>query len=195
MAKRIWEIDLDEKKHKIELTHGYITGKIDIYIDGNKIEIPKSELPKLLDYGSKHKFSISGHHCQITIGFDGASYLYQLFVDGQPIMKGADENRQEKAAAKAEFDQLRSIVGAPLLILLGIVAFWFNLNSSHNSGMISQPIALISPLPIIFGLYLLLFPSDVSKFSTNAVIRVVIVLVLAISLGFANLYALVNGIY
>ena len=191
MAKSIWEIDLDGKKHKVELTHGNVTGKIEIYVDGNKIEIPKSELPKLLGSGSRHKFNISGYPCQIAIDLNGSRYVYQLFVDGQLIPKGADQNRREQA----EFDELRSVVVAPLLFLLGIGAFWFNWSSAHNSGFVFRGIALISPLPIIFALYLLVFPGDMSKFSTNALIRVVIVLLLVITLGFVNLYALLNGIY
>ena len=191
MAKRIWKIDLEGQKHKVELTHGNVTGKIDIQVDGKKIEIPKSEQPKLLQSSSKYLFNISGHPCQIAIDLDGSRYVYQLFVDGQLIPKGADQNRQEQE----ESNELRSMVAAPLLVILGLVAFWFNWNSSHNRGLFSRSLALISPLPIIFALYLLLFPKDVSNFSTKAVIRLVIVIILAIVLGWANFYALSNGIY
>lgn len=195
MAKRNWEIELDGRLHKIELTHDFVTGKIEIFIDGRKIEIPKSELPKLLEFDSKHKLNVAGHPGQINIQYDGSSYSYQLLIDGQPIMRGTDEAHQEKAAAKSEFDEIRVMVSAPFLFLLGAGAFWFNWNSAHNSGIVSRGIALLSPLPVIFALYLLLFPADLSRFSTGAVIRVILVVTLAIALGFANFYALSSGIY
>jgi hypothetical protein len=195
MAKRNWEIDIDGTKHKIELMHGYVTGKIEIFVDGRKMEIPKSELPKLLEFNSKHKLNIAGHPGQINIDYDGSGYAYQLLVEGQPILKGADETRQEQATAQAEFNELKGILSAPLLFLLGAGAFWYNWNTAHTTGFVSRGIALISPLPIIFALYLLLFPRDLSQFSTGAVIRVVIVMILAMTLGAANFYALMNGIY
>jgi hypothetical protein len=73
MAKRHWEFDLDGTKHKIELTHGYVTGKIEIFVDGSKVDIPKSELPKLLEFNSKHKLNIAGHPGQINIDYDGCA--------------------------------------------------------------------------------------------------------------------------
>ena len=182
MAKSIWQFDLDGTKHKVELTHGNVTGKIDIHVDGKKIEIPKSEQPKFLESGSKHRFNILGHPCQIVIDLNGSRYVYQLFVDGQPILKSADQNRREQE----ELNELRSMVVAPLLVILGVVAFWYNWNSAHGEGLFSRSLALISPLPIIFALYLLLFPNDVSKFSPNVVIRLGIVIILAMVLGWVN---------
>jgi hypothetical protein len=129
MAKRIWEIDLDRKKYKIELTHSYFTDKVDI------------------------------------------------------------------TASHDEFNRLRSIVMAPLLISLGIVAFWYNWYLAHNKGMFFESLAFTSPLPIVFAAYAVFFPSDLYKFSRNALIRFVIVSIIFLSLGFANLYALSNGVY
>jgi len=191
MAKSIWEFDLDGTKHKVELTHGNVTGRIDILADGKKIDIPKSEQPKFLESVSNHNFNISGHSCQILIELNGSRYVYQLLVDGQPILKSANQDRQEQKQS----DELRSMVVAPLLVVLGGVAFWYNWNLAYGEGLFSRSLALISPLPIIFALYLLLFPNDVSKFSSNAVARIVIVILLAVLLGWANFYALSNGLY
>ena len=191
MAKSIWEFDLDGNKHKVELSHGNVTGRIDILADGKKIDIPKSEQPKFLESVSKHNFNISEHSCKILIELNGSRYVYKLLVDGQPIIKSADQDRREQEQS----NELRSMVVAPLLVVLGGVAFWYNWNLAHGEGLFSRSLALLSPLPIIFALHLLLFPNDVSKFSSNAVIRIVVAILLAVLLGWVNYYALSNGLY
>lgn len=60
MAKRTWNITLDDVKHTIELDHGTMSGKRRIWIDGQP-------LLQLMDFGRQHPFVLAGYNCVVFI--------------------------------------------------------------------------------------------------------------------------------
>jgi hypothetical protein len=81
MAQKTWIFKLDDGNHIVELEHGYFSGKRDIRIDGNPMEIPS----KFFDTGSVHKFEISGIPCVLQIKGSLFGFKYSFSVNGKVI--------------------------------------------------------------------------------------------------------------
>ena len=82
MTNKIWEFELEGRMHKVELEHGYWSGKKTIKVDG-KVIINTSW--NLFDTGGEYRFKIDDHPSIVrirvqTLGF--SSCIYELFIDG-----------------------------------------------------------------------------------------------------------------
>lgn len=88
MAKLSWIIKLEDNKHKVELEHGYFSGKRIVRLDGKVIEHIRYNL---FDTGSKHKFKIKEHCCIIIIKA-GFKFSYDLIIDGLSVQTGLPVN-------------------------------------------------------------------------------------------------------
>jgi hypothetical protein len=58
MAKRTWEFEVEGIPHRLELEHGFISGKRKISLDGLVIEQTSKLSHLLMDIGSVHRFEI-----------------------------------------------------------------------------------------------------------------------------------------
>ena len=81
MGCKTWTIELDSKRHTIDLVHGFWSGRRVIRIDGNIIH--KSW--KFLDTGSEHRFDVAGHAYILKIRNSPFHYDYELFIDGKMV--------------------------------------------------------------------------------------------------------------
>lgn len=63
------------------MQHSYFGGKRVISVDGVMIVNER----KVVDFGTRHPFSIGGHHCTVVISTNGFTYNYDLLVDGQSM--------------------------------------------------------------------------------------------------------------
>jgi hypothetical protein len=84
MAYRVWEFETEGDSHRIELQHGYWSGKRLIRLDGSIID----RSSKFLDNGTTHTFNISNHECSIRVIYSWwrpLSFSYECTVDGKPV--------------------------------------------------------------------------------------------------------------
>jgi len=86
MAIKEWNIKLGNEKYKIDLDHGYFSGKRIIYINNRKVLDDK----RLLDIGDLYAFNINEHECIISIKVGNLlpTFTYDLIVDGVSHEKG-----------------------------------------------------------------------------------------------------------
>lgn len=88
MAKKLWQIELEDSKYEIELEHGYFSGKRKISVDGKVVFNSANLLDLLSDTGGVHKFDINSHSCAVIIRTNGFTFNYDLAVDGKSITTG-----------------------------------------------------------------------------------------------------------
>lgn len=81
MGCKTWTIELDGKRHTIDLVHGFWSGRRIVRIDGNLIHDSR----KFLDTGSEHRFDVDGHACILKIRNSPFHYDYELFIDGKMV--------------------------------------------------------------------------------------------------------------
>lgn len=90
MAKKNWSINLEDGEHKIELEHGYFSGKRIIKLDNKVIEHIHYNF---FDAGSKHEFKINEHYCIVLIKMiAGIKFSYDLIVDNISVQTGLPVN-------------------------------------------------------------------------------------------------------
>lgn len=98
MAKKSWEITLDGKRHRVQLEHGFWSGKRIIYVDDQKVLKGK----KMLDDGDNYIIHIGSHICIVSIKVIVAWFKYDLIVNDVSLEKEKkiklyDEIQEEKA--------------------------------------------------------------------------------------------------
>ncbi|WNG61381.1 hypothetical protein F0U59_46740 [Archangium gephyra] len=79
MARHVWDVLLRNRMHRIELEHGYFTGRRRLTVDGQTI---LEQAPGIIDFGSEHPFEVAGVPCEVVITENGISFQYHLVVDG-----------------------------------------------------------------------------------------------------------------
>ena len=90
MTQKIWQFELEDGKHKVELDHGFYSGKRNIRVDGNPILNSFKLRHLVFDTGGMYEFNINSHPCAVIIRLnDGmTSFSYDLAVDGLSITTG-----------------------------------------------------------------------------------------------------------
>jgi len=86
MATREWTVKLENDNYRIELQHGYFSGKRIININGTRVLEDK----RTFDTGDLYAFNINGHDCLIWIkvGTLLPTFSYDLIIDGISQEKG-----------------------------------------------------------------------------------------------------------
>jgi hypothetical protein len=79
--KKTWTIEVDGRRHSVELRHGVWSGQRAVILDGNTIE----ESGQLFDTGSEHRFEVEGHPCILKIRSSVLSFDYELYLDGKLV--------------------------------------------------------------------------------------------------------------
>lgn len=110
-GKRSWVIKLEDGDHRIELEHGYVSGKRVIYLDGNMIEHIRFNV---FDTGSIHEFRINAHICKVLITSKGFVFSYDLTVDGISVKTGLPvETTDDVRAQKDDYwAQITALIAA-----------------------------------------------------------------------------------
>lgn len=135
MAKKVWIIELDDEKHKIELEHGYFLGKRMIYLDGKLIEYRGYSLA---DSGSKNYFNINSHQLivLITCGFK-FSYSFDLIIDGVSVETGLPVETENLYVYDNSLEFY--IIMVSLILLFVIIFFnakWYDNDILHDISSI-----------------------------------------------------------
>jgi hypothetical protein len=129
MAKKVWNFELDNIVHTVELEHGYWSGKRLLKVDGKIIEQTANVNDMFSDLGSEHAFEIDGHRCFVHIRPPGLSVDYDLVVDGSSLQVGKQIKRLEPQ---------RSCFLAGFLILMMIANIGTSLFYLLESGQMQR---------------------------------------------------------
>jgi hypothetical protein len=126
MARRTWEVKLEGIRHIIQLGHGVVSGKREIWVDDDLVESSQ----QLFDFGSLHAFTIDQHPCELGIVTNGVTFDYYLTTDGEFI-----ESNEEIASGKQPGRLVRKRLEEATL--------WQNLQRIANLQRIRVPEALV----------------------------------------------------
>lgn len=87
MAKRTWEVLLEDGTHRIELSHGFISGRKEIRVDGQVLPLPAAE-QSMADFGGEYPFLLGSHQGVVHIRTNGITFQYDLTIDGRSVESG-----------------------------------------------------------------------------------------------------------
>ena len=88
MAKKVWTFQLEDGTHRVELEHGYWSGKRRVRIDGLPREETATVVHALRDRGSDHTFELNGHTVTVCVRTNGLTFSYDLVLDGTSVRTG-----------------------------------------------------------------------------------------------------------
>jgi len=111
MAYKKWEIELEGQKHRIELEHGYVSGRREVRVDGQVL----SELnmkSNLLDFGGTLPFKIGSHEYAVLIRtkYLGLAYDYDLVVEGKSLKTGKTQDLPAPSSLQKNFNLMFSSI-------------------------------------------------------------------------------------
>jgi hypothetical protein len=123
MARRIWNVSVENVDHTIEIRHSYLSGKKSLFLDGKQVLQTNEDIIRFkLDL----RFAIGTHPCFVRIKPNGITYDYELVVDGISTQTGllcSDETTSGKGSAVSpEQEKLEKQLtsGANWFVLIGM---------------------------------------------------------------------------
>lgn len=194
MADKRWEFELDGVRHSVELEHNPFSNKLSIRVDGKLQTLPpKAQQSKGHDI--QHTIQINGHVCEVVIKTYKKGIEYGFAVDGEAdIPEVYASEILEAQNGKQENDNRWVMIGAFLVI--GVGGELMNWYFVRTRGFFNGFLALLAPALTFLAFYFIFFPKDyVVQFTGKFPLRMWIAIILTFLLGFANLYALENGLY
>ncbi|MFL5734373.1 MAG: hypothetical protein ACJ78Q_14395 [Chloroflexia bacterium] len=88
MAKKSWQVVIEDQVHTVTAEHGYFSGRIKIYVDGHLV-LKRFKQHTPWNLGSEHHISLDGHDVAFYIKSpDGFKYVYDLLIDGRSLSTG-----------------------------------------------------------------------------------------------------------
>jgi hypothetical protein len=141
-----------------------------------------------------HAFRIGGHTCEPVVAKKGGRYSYDFLIDGA---SSAPEQYAKEMAEAQTSERIQGMRRAAILIFLalGAAGMWFNWYWAHTRGYFYDKIALLTPALLFLAVYWIFVPKDYAAQFSGISARMWVVILLAFLLGFANMYALRNGLY
>ena len=87
MGRNVWQFELEDGNHTVELEHGYFSSKRIISVDG--VEVERHPANYYTDLGSEHSFRVAGVSCALRIRPDwrflALKFKYELYVGGSLV--------------------------------------------------------------------------------------------------------------
>jgi hypothetical protein len=88
LAKNTWHAVVEDGVHTIKAEHGYFSGRIKVYVDGQLV-LKRFKQHTPWNLSSRHHFNLAGHDAVFYIKSpDGVKYVYDLLLDGRSITTG-----------------------------------------------------------------------------------------------------------
>jgi hypothetical protein len=115
MARRVWDVLLHNRTHRIKFEHGYFTGRCQLAVDGEPIPVRPHGV---IDLGGEHPFEIDGVPCEVVITSNGLTFQYHLVVDGEAHPHGGRVPRPLRP------EQRKGLLGAVNRYPLGLAVFF-----------------------------------------------------------------------
>jgi len=198
MTDKRWEFELDGVKHSVDLKHNPFSNKLSIYVDG-KLETlsPKTQQSKERDI--KHAFRITSHACEIDIRtYKNGGVEYSFTIDGISDIPEVSASKKVEADNIKQAKQVKNErwIFFGISLTIGISTNLANWYFAHTNGMYNGLMAVFAPIFILLPIYYIIFPNEFSAENTNKFsLRKLILIILALLLCFANLYAFEHGFY
>jgi hypothetical protein len=86
MPRRTWRFNLQDGEHSVTLAHGQWSGTRKIWVDGKQVENSR----RMLDIGSRHRFSVGGETAEIVIIKGILRDAYYLLIKDSPLPSETD---------------------------------------------------------------------------------------------------------
>lgn len=86
--RRVWQFQLDGRRHTVELEHGILSGQLIIRLDGGLLKHGNM----LFRTAGEYPFHIGGHTCIVRIRSGIINYQYELMVNGQSVKASHNSN-------------------------------------------------------------------------------------------------------
>ena len=118
MARKSWDLRLEDGSHQVVVDHSQWSGRIEVSVDGRVIERTR-KLFQLAATGSDHPFRIGDHSLAVAIRPNLMTYRYDLFLDGRSVETGADEAPLATQQSSWARFALRFLPSVALPIFLG----------------------------------------------------------------------------
>jgi hypothetical protein len=195
MANKTWDIALDDQSHRVEFKQNPISYKREILVDGKSIEIPKEQRRIRWDSGTKHQFDISGHECIIATRSTGFEFTPELYIDGKNVETGITLADGDPTKISDEAIRSRRIGVVAITLLFGIVLSWVNARIVVSNGRFYPELAMLGPVLLVIAGYYASNLDDPWVLPKPIPFRMIVMIILAIVLGIANLWASENGLY
>jgi hypothetical protein len=87
VADNTWHVVTKDGVHTIGAEHGYISGRIKVYVDGQLV-LNKFKQHSPLNLSSLHPFTVGGEEAALYIESDMFRYNYDLIVSGRSLKSG-----------------------------------------------------------------------------------------------------------
>src|SRR3972149_3121396 len=81
MPKKVWNVNLADGPRKVELEHGWLSGKRAIQVDGKVVH----ESSRFADFGGEYPVQVGGHSALVIIRMNGLWPSYDLLLDGASV--------------------------------------------------------------------------------------------------------------
>jgi len=198
MTDKRWEFELDGVKHSVDLKHNPFSNKLSIHVDG-KLETlsPKTQQSKERDI--KHAFRITSHACEVNIRtYKNGGVEYSFTIDGISDIPEVSASKKVEADNIKQAKQVKNErwIFFGISLTIGISTNLANWYFAHTNGMYNGLMAVFAPIFILLPIYYIIFPNEFSAENTNKFsLRKLILIILALLLCFANLYAFEHGFY
>ena len=195
MANKSWEIQIDNRSHKIEFKHNPITYRRKILVDGEPITLPKEQRKIRWDAGTKHMFNAGGHECIVATRSTGFDFTPELYLDGKNIDTGLSIEGDDPTRVKDGAIQARRIGVVAIASFFGLGCLWLNWRMSVSTESYYPELAMLGPALLVIAGYYASNPDDPWVLPKPVPARMIVMSILAIALGIANWWATGNGIY
>ncbi len=198
MTDKRWEFELDGVKHSVDLKHNPFSNKLSIYVDG-KLETPSPKTQQSKERDIKHAFRITSHACEIDIRtYKNGGVEYSFTIDGISDIPEVSASKKVEADNIKQAKQVKNErwIFFGISLTIGISTNLANWYFAHTNGMYNGLMAVFAPIFILLPIYYIIFPNEFSAENTNKFsLRKLILIILALLLCFANLYAFEHGFY
>lgn len=124
MPKIIWNFQLEDGRHTLELNHGCCSGKRTIHLDGGLVEKTSGWRNFLFfDMGGEHVFDIGGHRFVVQARTDGrGNFSYRLSVDGVWVEPESFLSARDRLSPFLWFLCILGVIGALMMTALFLLS-------------------------------------------------------------------------
>ena len=195
MTKKMWEFRLDGVQHKVELEYAIFFSRwVTIRVDDSSTPVQYLRNQDPLELGTKYPLQVAGHSCAVVMIPDAVKYECDLEVDGVSVTTGQTINIEEIRLHQRKVIGLQS---AKFTMVIGFALGWYNWHLLHTEGYYYPKVAFFTPMFILISTYTMIFPQNIvaQNYGKVSFIKWLAIIIVFLLLGFANNYALSNGLY
>ena len=195
MSKYKWEVTLDGNLHQIEFRLNDLTNKRSIFVNGTQIELPKVQRKVQWDTGTKHIFQVASHDAIIATRSSRFKFEPNLYIDKMNVDTNFAIDFEDQTEDQEEAIQARRKGVSVFYLVAGAVLLVVNIWMLLSLGRFFPFLAIIGPALIVMAVYYMVFSEDPWDLPKPIPFRLILMFILAFTLGIANWLATKSGFY